>query len=211
MAELIVRYHDPDNYYAVRLGDEVGTTGVGDIEAVQVVRGNESTLAADTYSTASSVTLKVSIDGTTLKAWVGATEEINTSGLSDLAFGGVALAANKAKFDNVKVGYDNNADDDIDDGGDDLVLSETFSGTAITPGYDANGNLTDDGSYKYTYDPWNRLVKVAAKQDTDITIQTAKYDGLGRRLEKVVTNSGDHDATWRYCYWFSSELRPARK
>ena len=80
------------------------------------------------------------------------------------------------------------------------MLSETFSGTAITPGYDANGNLTDDGTYKYTYDAWNRLVKVTAKQDTDITLQTAKYDGLGRRLEKVVTNSGDHDATWRYYY-----------
>jgi len=199
-AELIVRYADPDNYYAVRLGDEIGTTGVGDIEAVQMIRGNESTVASDTYSTASSVTLKVSIDGTTLKAWVGATEEINTSGLSDLAFGGVALAASKAKFDNVKVGYDNNADDDIDDGGDDLVLSETFSSAALTPGYDANGNLTDDGTYKYTYDAWNRLVKVTAKQDTDITLQTAKYDGLGRRLEKVVTNSGDHDATWRYYY-----------
>jgi len=44
------------------------------------------------------------------------------------------------------------------------------------------------------------LVRVTAKQDTDITLQTAKYDGLGRRLEKVVTNSGDHNATWRYYY-----------
>ena len=41
---------------------------------------------------------------------------------------------------------------------------------------------------------------MTAKQDTSITIQTAKYDGLGRRLEKVVSNSGDHDGTWRYYY-----------
>ena len=33
--------------------------------------------------------------------------------------------------------------------------------------------------YKYTYDPWNRLVKVTMKQDSDITIQTAKFDAPG--------------------------------
>jgi hypothetical protein len=69
--------------------------------------------------------------------------------------GGIALAAERAGFDNVKVGYDNNADDDIDDAGDDLVVSDDFSGTTITPTYDSNGNLTFDGTYKYTYDAWN--------------------------------------------------------
>jgi len=58
--------------------------------------------------------------------------------------------------DCVHGGYDGNADDDLDDAGDDLVISETFSGTTITPTYDDNGNLTFDGTYKYTYDAWNR-------------------------------------------------------
>jgi hypothetical protein len=55
----------------------------------------------------------------------------------------------------LKVGYDGSADDDIDDAGDDLVVSSPFGSTAITPSHDDNGNLTDDGTYKYTYDAWN--------------------------------------------------------
>jgi RHS repeat-associated protein len=99
----------------------------------------------------------------------------------------------------LKVGYDGNADDDIDDAGDDLVVSSPFGSTAITPSHDDNGNLTDDGTYKYTYDAWNRLVK-ATLNDTDITIQQAEFDGLGRRIKKTVTNSGDLDGTTVYLY-----------
>ena len=44
------------------------------------------------------------------------------------------------------------------------------------------------------------MVKVTTKLDADITIQTAQYDGLGRRIKKVVTNSGDLDGTWVYYY-----------
>jgi YD repeat-containing protein len=99
----------------------------------------------------------------------------------------------------LKVGYDGNADDDIDDAGDDLVVSSPFGSTAITPSHDDNGNLTDDGTYKYTYDAWNRLVK-ATLDDTDITIQQAEFDGLGRRIKKTVTNSGDLDGTTVYLY-----------
>jgi YD repeat-containing protein len=99
----------------------------------------------------------------------------------------------------LKVGYDGNADDDIDDAGDDLVITSPFGSTAITPSHDDNGNLTDDGTYKYTYDAWNRLVK-ATLNDTDITIQEAEFDGLGRRIKKTVTNSGDLDGTTVYLY-----------
>jgi len=53
---------------------------------------------------------------------------------------------------------------------------------------------------RYTYDAWNRLVKVTRKQDTDIVIQTAEYDGLGRRVQKVVAKSGDLDGTFSYFY-----------
>ena len=44
----------------------------------------------------------------------------------------------------------------------------------------------------------NRLVKVTRRQDTDIVIQTAEYDGLGRRVQKVVTKSGELDGTFTY-------------
>jgi len=63
-----------------------------------------------------------------------------------------------------------------------------------------SANLIDDGTYVYVYDAWNRLVKVRAKQDSDVTFQTANFDGLGRRMKKVVTNSGDQDATVVYLY-----------
>jgi len=53
---------------------------------------------------------------------------------------------------------------------------------------------------RYTYDAWNRLVKVTRKQDTDIVIQTAEYDGLGRRVQKVVTKSGELDGSFVYYY-----------
>ena len=86
--------------------------------------------------TSNSVVLKVQANGSTIKASVDGTLEINTNG-SDIAAGGVALAGDTPKFDNVKVGYDNNADDDIDDGGDDLVVSDAFDATTVGFTYDA--------------------------------------------------------------------------
>jgi len=52
---------------------------------------------------------------------------------------------------------------------------------------------------KYTFDAWTRLVK-ATLEDTDVVIQSAEFDGLGRRVQKVVTNSGDLDGTIVYLY-----------
>ncbi|MCG3132899.1 MAG: hypothetical protein FLDDKLPJ_03779 [Phycisphaerae bacterium] len=60
------------------------------------------------------------------------------------------------------------------------------------------GNLIDDGQLRYSYDAWNRLVKVTRKTDTDIVIQTAEYDDLGRRVSKVVTKSDDLDGIFVY-------------
>ncbi|MCK6466527.1 MAG: hypothetical protein L6Q93_17040, partial [Phycisphaerae bacterium] len=104
----------------------------------------------------------------------------------------------------------NNSDGDIADAGDDLVLSETFAASAYTLNADHSdgtddawcraGNLIDDGQMRYSYDAWNRLVKVTRKQDTDIVIQEASYYGDGRRAEKVVTKSGDLDGTFVYYY-----------
>jgi len=63
----------------------------------------------------------------------------------------------------------------------------------------SRSNLTFDGTYKYTYDAWNRLVK-ATLEDTDVVIQSAEFDGLGRRITKTVTNSGELDGTIVYFY-----------
>ena len=60
-----------------------------------------------------------------------------------------------------------------------------------SPTYDANGNLTGDALWSYTYDEENRLISMtetsaaAAAGFPDTTI-TFKYDYLGRRVEKKV-------------------------
>jgi len=70
--------------------------------------------------------------------------------------------------------------------------------------YDDNGNLNRKtllatGNYtQYSYDAENRLVKVeefAAGNPTAITTSTYRYDGLGRRIEKVANGQ-----TKRYVY-----------
>ena len=58
-------------------------------------------------------------------------------------------------FDDLKIGYDNNADDDIDDPGDDIIYDDDFAGTSISLTHDDNGNLTEGTTHKYTYDAWN--------------------------------------------------------
>ncbi|HRB80762.1 MAG TPA: RHS repeat protein [Nitrospira sp.] len=70
--------------------------------------------------------------------------------------------------------------------------------------YDDNGNLTRKtllatGNYtQYTYDAENRLTQVqefAAGNPTAATTSTYRYDGLGRRIEKVANGQ-----TKRYVY-----------
>ena len=65
-----------------------------------------------------------------------------------------------------------NADGDLSSAGDRLQIDDTFDDPGggvtwnqITPGYDANGNLTDDGIYLFTYDAWNRLVRATRRVD----------------------------------------------
>ena len=66
---------------------------------------------------------------------------------------------------------------------------------------DRAGNFVKVNSYRNVYDAWHRLVKVRASADSRaVTIQTAEFDATGRRIQKVVTNSGDLDATTVYLY-----------
>jgi len=98
----------------------------------------------------------------------------------------------------------------------DPVGNRTTNGSVVNAGnqltadanftyqYDDNGNLTRKtllatGNYtQYSYDAENRLVKVeefAAGNPTAITTSTYRYDGLGRRIEKVANGQ-----TTRYIY-----------
>jgi RHS repeat-associated protein len=129
--------------------------------------------------------------------------------------GGSALQ----QFDDVKVGYDNDADGDIADAGDDMppltrrvLRSKTarrgepglrpsrrvrgqvlddFSSSIMSLTYDDNGNLTDDGVLRYVYDGWNRLVKAQRYADGDTTtIGEYRYLPDNRRASKVVSHAG---------------------
>ena len=65
-------------------------------------------------------------------------------------------------------------------------------------GYDSNGNLTNDGRMAYFWDDENRLVAVRNAK-TGALIQENRYDGLGRRREKVEFDAGV-GVTNRYLY-----------
>ena len=71
--------------------------------------------------------------------------------------------------------------------------------------FESSGNLVEDDRHRYQYDAWNRLVLVqriaADGNGTDAaTLHAAEYDGLGRRVEKGVSNCGDLDGTFRFWY-----------
>ena len=65
-------------------------------------------------------------------------------------------------------------------------------------GYDANGNLTNDSRLAYYWNDENRLVAVRDAK-TGALIQENRYDGLGRRREKVEFDAGV-GVTNRYIY-----------
>ena len=69
--------------------------------------------------------------------------------------------------------------------------------TETIPTHDSKGRL---GRYQCIYDAWNRLVKIRSSEDTDKVFQTAEFNAKGRRIKKVVTNSGQHDKTEVYLY-----------
>jgi len=64
---------------------------------------------------------------------------------------------------------------------------------------DANGNLRDDGTYKYAYDYRNQLVEVRLKSDNSL-VATYDYDVLGRRIAKSTSSGG------RSFYWTGMQL-----
>ncbi|MFO0838005.1 MAG: hypothetical protein U1D55_05715 [Phycisphaerae bacterium] len=120
------------------------------------------------------------------------------------------LYADVQQLDDFKLGIDNSSpkDGDFDDAGDEVVIDDNFNSTTTNLAYDDNGNLTDDGVFKYAYDAWNRLAKVTWRiKSPPSSVAVYSYDGANRRVTKVVTNSGveyvvnDGGNTTLHLYW----------
>ncbi|UCC29851.1 MAG: RHS repeat-associated core domain-containing protein [Phycisphaerales bacterium] len=195
--DIVVRRIDRNNGYRLRLD------GSGNVELYRLENGKATELDTGTYTPPSlpgTVPVKIKVSSSSIKAWVDGSLEIDATD-STHAAGGVAMASDTAVYANLKIGYDNNSDDDIDDTGDDIVVDDDLSGDSVTASHDHAGNMIDDGYFRYVYDAWNRLVKVQSSKDSGaVTFQTAEFDGKGQRIKKVVTNSGSQDGTVVYLY-----------
>ncbi len=121
------------------------------------------------------------------------------------------LADSEVYVDDLTVRLDTDSDDDYTDEVDAVIEAFDLDTASSSDGehleHDAKGNLTYDGVFKYTYDAWNRMVKVErAWRDSSGTIhanlivQKNTYDGLGRRIVKEIDNSGNKDYSFHYYY-----------
>ncbi|MFN0134764.1 MAG: hypothetical protein ACKVS9_01460 [Phycisphaerae bacterium] len=99
--------------------------------------------------------------------------------------------SNSQDFDDFRAGYDNNADLDINDAGDDVLVSDDFATNVVSPTYDNNGNNMFDGIYNYVYDGWDRprIVKLGAESDL-LTVQELTWYGTHRVVARANSNMG---------------------
>ena len=65
------------------------------------------------------------------------------------------------------------------------ALNQYTAVGAVTPSYDANGNLTGDGTFTYGYDAENRLMSASGAGNT----ASYAYDAQGRRKLKTVNGT----------------------
>jgi RHS repeat-associated protein len=74
-----------------------------------------------------------------------------------------------------------------------------ISGTLAesTLAHDADGNLTQDGTWTYTYDGENRLQSMSKSGQT----LTFTYDYAGRRIRKLVTGTGAKEVKYLWSGW----------
>jgi len=131
---LYVRYLDGDNWYRLLLDYNGGTPKA---RVQLMLKGKLSTLESVSYTDAASVALKVKVAGSSIKSWVDGSLKNNVAldATELIPWGAVALSGWQAHFDDLKVGYDGNNDDDIDDTGtndDHVVISEDFQATTVT-------------------------------------------------------------------------------
>ncbi|MBI3949729.1 MAG: Ig-like domain-containing protein [Acidobacteria bacterium] len=88
------------------------------------------------------------------------------------------------------------------------IVRQTTGSSAVETFYDENGNEVDDGELVLRWDYTNRLRQVRRKSDGAL-IAVYSYDAHGRRIRKVVTNSGALDGTTNFFYdgWRTIEER----
>ena len=94
----------------------------------------------------------------------------------------------------------------------------TNSGNVFVPqtpeqfSYDADGNLTNDGRWAYTWDGENRLIGMTVNTNVGPVYQMMfGYDFQGRRIQKIVATNGVTYATKNFLYdgWnLVAEVRP---
>lgn len=68
------------------------------------------------------------------------------------------------------------------------------SGSTLT--YDANGNMTSDGTNSYSWDAENRLIRITYPATNNFTDFT--FDGLGRNVKIVETTAGSVTSTKQF-------------
>ncbi|MBE7456581.1 MAG: RHS repeat-associated core domain-containing protein [Planctomycetia bacterium] len=191
------------NWYRARLQG----TPAGAVFLEKMHKGKLTTLDSAAAFPSDPDVLRVKCVGSALEVWYNPAGTPGAATLSatdgDIGWGGAALSGWDALFDNLKVGYDADDDDDLD-GSDDVVLDEDFSSTSVSPTHDDAGNLTKDADYAYVYDGWNNLVKVRAQNDADVVVGVYAYYADNRRASKVVSNRGDLDGV---TYFFYDGLR----
>ena len=67
--------------------------------------------------------------------------------------------------------------------------------------YDADGNLTNDGRWAYTWDAENRLIGMVVNTNVGPQYQlTFAYDAKGRRIQKLVATNGVAMSTNNFLY-----------
>lgn len=115
------------------------------------------------------------------------------------------------------VGNRRRVDEEIDRGAERTVdysvnALNQYTSVGETPRqYDQNGNLTDDGQFRYKYDYRNRLVEVVRVAD-DSLLARYRYDCEGRRVAKRVMapdSSLLEDTRYLYDGWQEVEERNA--
>ena len=98
--------------------------------------------------------------------------------------------------------YNDGTDDDRSHNAVNEITGRTIGGQTKNPTWDNTGCLTDDGeNYKYVYDFRNRLVQAKRRGDNSLLAEYS-YDGLNRRIRKVVfdTDGETELSDTRYLY-----------
>ena len=102
----------------------------------------------------------------------------------------------------------------------DNEITDVNDGSFIDPTYDANGNMISGAKpgvpyteRHYRYDAWNRLAVVYIDGDSDDTwdngspdtlVEKYEYDGLHRRIVKIVPNAGTSTNRDRTDYYYNA-------